>query len=136
MALELSAMLAIIVGLGTTLGLITYGSSYWYWTRRPISNVVWFSLAMLGLGIIIGMVSGILSAILGTGLVGLLSFAGSIYAYYYLLNKTQRFKASDKWIKITITAIVLNVILGMLVLNWALSLDPGMMAQALIPLGG
>ena len=129
-------MITAAIGLATTLGFITYGASYWYWTRRPIMNVVWFSLAMLGLGLLIGIAGGILAPILGTGLIGLLSFAGSIYAYYYLLNKTQRFRAQDKWVHITITAFALNLIILTMLLNWALSLNAEMMAQSLIPLGG
>lgn len=126
-----------IAGLATTLMLITAGASYWYWTRKPLSNVVLFSLAVLGLGIALEVAERGLESILGESiLTAIAGLVGSIYIYYYLLNKTKTFRAQDKWVHIVITAGVLNLVVGALFLGWVLSIEFSTLAQSMIPIMG
>lgn len=132
----ITTTLIVIAGIATTMGLIVGGISYWYWTRRPVGNVVLFSLALFGIGAVISVAKIILSTALGP-LAQILAMVASIYAWYYLLNKTKTFRTQENWIKILLTATIVNLILGMILIGWTLDvLNAGTIAQAIIPIGG
>lgn len=123
-------------GIALSLGLITIGLSYWYWTRRNLKNVILFSLAAMGLGILGGFVARMIGETISAPfLSGALNLAVNVWIYYYLSNKTRVFR-NDKWLNILITVVVANAILGSLFMGWALSLDVELIAQAMMPLGG
>ena len=129
-----NALIIVVAGIATTMGIVINGLSYWYWTRRPLTNVILFSLSLLGIGAAIGIINSLLGE---STVIALLGLAASIYSWHYLLTKAKPFRTSESWIKILLTSTIVNLILGMILIGWTLDvLNAGTIAQAIIPIGG